>query len=112
MSADEIKVAAKDDSLHFGDAPDDPGPVATDLPADLTSDAILKAVRKVADWELARHEPYFNQVWTFGALYPGFLAASGATGDAKYHDAMMAFGEKTGWKLGPKPTNADDICVG
>src|ERR1700736_4208812 len=48
-----------------GDAPDDPGPVASDLSPELTHAAIAKVARKVADWQLARSQPTFNQQWTY-----------------------------------------------
>src|SRR4051812_39042452 len=53
----EIAEAAKDESRHFGDAPDINPPLATDLSPELTPDAVVKAMRKVADWQLARAEP-------------------------------------------------------
>ncbi|MEO6925005.1 MAG: glycoside hydrolase family 88 protein, partial [Bryocella sp.] len=51
----------KDISRHFGDSPADPGPIATDLSAALTPEAIDHATRKVADWQLARAQPYFDR---------------------------------------------------
>src|SRR3954453_15450510 len=54
----------KDTSRHFGDAPADPGPLATDLSPAITPAAIDAATRKVADWQLARSEPYFDRIWT------------------------------------------------
>src|SRR5580692_8449337 len=77
------------DRIASGDSPDDPGPLATDLSPALTSAAIRKAARKVADWQLARAQTDFNQQWTYAALYDGFLAASRTSGDPRYHDAMV-----------------------
>ena len=96
-----------------GDSPDDPGPLATDLSPAITHADVRKAAKKVADWELARAQPVFNQQWTFAALYDGFLAASKLTGDARYHDAMVTMSEGFQWKLldGRFP-HADDMALG
>src|ERR1700742_2758364 len=78
----------KDISRHFGDSPADAGPIATDISPALTAADIDKATRKVADWQLARSQPYFDRIWTWSVLYSGFMAASDSTGDPKYRDAM------------------------
>jgi rhamnogalacturonyl hydrolase YesR len=104
-------VIDKDTARHFGDAPADGGPLAKDLSAALEPVAIDKALRKVADWQLARSQPYFDRIWTSGVLYTGFMAASEATGDPKYRNAMLAMSEQFEWQLhGPYP-NADDQIV-
>ncbi len=94
-----------------GDDAADPGPLATDLSPALKPLAIIKAMRKVADWQLRNAESRFNRDWTFAALYDGLLAASRATGDPRYHDAVRSFAEKTGWNLGPRFAHADDEAV-
>lgn len=102
----------KDNSRHFGDDPENPGPLATDLSAKLTVSNIDKVIHKVSDWELARSQPYFDRIWTFSVLYTGFLAASDATKDAKYRDAMQEMAEKYHWELRHHLPNADDQSVG
>lgn len=104
-------IVNKDNSRHFGDSPADGGPIATDLSAALKPADIDKVVRKVADWELARSQAYFDRIWTWSVLYSGFIAASDATGDAKYRDAMMAMGKQFDWKLRNHLPNADDQSV-
>jgi len=47
-------IVDKDISRHFGDAPVDGGPLATDLSPALRPADIDRALRKVADWQLAR----------------------------------------------------------
>ena len=89
----------RDISLHFGDAPADPGPLATDLSPVLTPANIDKATRKVADWELARSQPSFDRTWTWSVLYTGFMAASQSTGDPKYRDAMRSMAQSFDWSL-------------
>ncbi|HSZ62000.1 MAG TPA: glycoside hydrolase family 88 protein [Terriglobales bacterium] len=96
-----------------GDSPDEPGPLATDLSPALTHAAISKAAQKVADWQLARAEPVFNQQWTYAALYDGLLAASKTTGDPRYHDAMVKMAARFDWKLvDARFPHADDMALG
>src|ERR1700739_2364197 len=80
----QLAGIAKDNSRHFGDDPDNGGPIATDLSGSGRSAAVGKAMRKVADWQLARSQEYFDRIWTWSVLYSGFMAASESLGDAKY----------------------------
>jgi unsaturated rhamnogalacturonyl hydrolase len=96
-----------------GDSPDDPGPLATNLSPALTHAAIRKAAQKVANWQLARAEPIFNQQWTYAALYDGLLAASKTTGDPRYHNAVVKMAEHFDWKLlEARFPHADDLALG
>ncbi len=110
-TAEQQKGIDKDTSRHFGDAPADAGPLATDLSPAMKLADIDKATRKVADWQLAKSEPYFDQIWTESVLYSGFMAASESTGDPKYRDAMTAMGKKFSWSLRNKFPNADDQSI-
>jgi unsaturated rhamnogalacturonyl hydrolase len=105
-------IVDKDTSRHFGDAPADPGPLATDLSAALEPAAIERALRKVADWQLARSQPYFDRIWTSSVMYSGFMAASSATGDPTYRNAMFEMAKKFDWQLRDRLPNADDLSVG
>jgi rhamnogalacturonyl hydrolase YesR len=106
-------AASPVDRAASGDSPDDPGPLATDLSPALTHAAIRQAVRKVADWQLARSEQKFNQQWTYAALYDGMLAASKATGDPRYHDAVVRMAQSFDWKLlDARFPHADDMALG
>lgn len=102
----------RDNSRHFGSDPDDPGPIAINLSATLKPQAIETAMRKVADWELAQSQPYFGNIWTWSVLYMGLLAASDATGDARYQNAVMNYGEQQRWQLRSRLPNADDQSLG
>lgn len=110
-TAAQLAGIAKDNSRHFGDAPEDGGPIAKDLSASLDPAAVALAMRKVADWQLGRSEPYFDRIWTWSVLYSGFMAASDSLGDAKYRDAMEAMGKKFDWQLRSQMPNADDQSV-
>ena len=94
-----------------GDDAAEPGPLASDLSSALKPQAVKKAMRKVADWQLRTAESRFSTDWTYAALYDGLLAASRATGDLRYHDAVLKFAEANGWKLGPQFAMADDEAV-
>jgi rhamnogalacturonyl hydrolase YesR len=110
-SARELRNIATAETRHFGDAPDDPGPIAKDLSYSIKPAAVAKAMRKVADWQLARSQPYFDRIWTWSVLYSGFMAASDSLGDPKYRDAMMAMSQKFAWKLRGHLPNADDESI-
>lgn len=101
------------DSKASGDAPDNPGPLATDLSPALKPKAIQAVIKKVADWQLKQAEPTFNRLWTYAALYDGLLAASRATGDPKYSDAVEKFSEQEQWLLiDNRFPHADDEAMG
>ena len=108
----QLAGIAKDNSRHFGDDPEDTGPIATDLSASLDPVAVGKAMRKVGDWQLARSEQYFDRIWTWSVLYSGFMAASESLGDTKYREAMEVMGKKFDWQLRSHLPDADDQSVG
>jgi len=100
------------DRTSSGDSPDDPGRLAVLSPA-INHAEVSKATEKVADWQLARAEPVFNQQWTFAALYDGLLAASKTTGDTRYHDAVLKMAQGFDWKLlDARFPHADDMALG
>jgi unsaturated rhamnogalacturonyl hydrolase len=96
---------------YVGDAPADPGPLAMDVSGALNQRAIQHVLRKVADWQLARAQNHFDQDWTYAALYRGLIAASHATGESKYEDAVRNASKKFEWKLGPRIALADDEAI-
>jgi CubicO group peptidase (beta-lactamase class C family) len=99
ISAQEQAGIDEDISRHLGDVVADPGPRANLSPAtDLA--AVRAAMRKVADWELKRAQPYLTQNWTWSVLDTGFMAASRELNDPKYRNAMLAMAEKFHWELG------------
>jgi rhamnogalacturonyl hydrolase YesR len=95
-----------------GDAVADPGPIATDLATDLRPASIKRAMRKVADWQLARIQDKPSQDWTFGALYAGLIAASESLDDPRYAQVVERAGEQFHWELGPRESHADDQAIG
>jgi rhamnogalacturonyl hydrolase YesR len=75
--------------------------------------AVLTAMQRVADWQLAH--PFTNGLstgWQLGVEYAGMMALAGISGDVKYRDAMLAMGENNQWQTGPRTYSADDHCIG
>jgi unsaturated rhamnogalacturonyl hydrolase len=95
-----------------GDAPSDPGPLATDLSGELQPEAVKNAMRRVADWQLSRIQDTPSRDWTFAALYLGLLAASDTLKDVRYQNAVFNVASHFDWTLGPRKTNADDQAIG
>ena len=101
------------DSKASGDAPDDPGPLATDISAAMKPAAIQHVVKKVAAWQVKVAEPTFNRLWTYAAMYDGLLAASKATGDPAFRDAVLKYSEEEKWLLiDNRFPHADDEAMG
>ncbi len=111
LTPEESANIQKEISRHFGDAPEDPGPKAA-LSTAMEPRSVEAAVRKVADWQLERGQPYFDRIWTWSVLYTGFMAASSTLHDPRYRNAMEAMGEKFDWQLRSEHPNADDQSVG
>ncbi len=97
----------RDIARHFGDAPLDSGPRAN-LSGSLQPADVRAAMRKVADWELDRSQPDFDRIWTWSALYAGFMAASPTLQDPRYRDAVESMAEKFHWELRSPHPDADD----
>ncbi|HVC48149.1 MAG TPA: glycoside hydrolase family 88 protein [Terracidiphilus sp.] len=94
-----------------GDDPANPGPLAH-LSGSLRPKAVRAAMRKVADWQLARVQDQYSRDWTFATLYIGMLAASETLHDARYSDYVRREDEHYVWTLGPRKIHADDQIIG
>jgi rhamnogalacturonyl hydrolase YesR len=95
-----------------GDAPSAALPLARDLSGEITHRNVRRALRKVADWQLDRAEPDFDQDWTYAALYAGFMAVPDAAGGKEYRGAMRRMARKFDWQPGPRLAHADDQAIG
>jgi len=78
----------------------------------VTPQAILGAMERVADWQLANPSAHRPTDWTQAVGYNGMMALAGISGNPRYRDAMVRMGEANGWKLGPNHYHADDHIVG
>jgi rhamnogalacturonyl hydrolase YesR len=74
--------------------------------------AVLAAMERVADWQLAHPSAHETTDWTQGVGDAGFMALADLSGTRKYRDAMVAMGERNGWQPGPRVYHADDHVVG
>jgi rhamnogalacturonyl hydrolase YesR len=88
-----------------------PAAAAARISGDIAPQAILATMKAVADWQLAQPPRRLTDDWTVGALYTGIMALSQVSDDPKYHDAMMAMGQKQEWKPAKRVYDADDHCV-
>ena len=100
------------DEHSAGDMPADPGRPAQNLTGKLTHSAVKAAMRKVADWQLARVSDEVSQDWTFATLYFGLLEASSTLHDSKYMNYVKQVGEHYHWTLGRRKAHADDQAIG
>ncbi len=87
-------------------------PVGPPLSAELKPGAVLTAMERVADWQLAHPSRHKTTDWTQGALYAGMMALAGLSESSRYIDAMMQMGATNQWQLGARKFHADDHCVG
>lgn len=82
----------------------------------------LKTIRKVADWQLMHFESQVQKgsrwpnshaywAWTNATLYIGMAECAGLTGEQRYWDFLLTVAKKNGWKTGPNPYFADDLCI-
>jgi rhamnogalacturonyl hydrolase YesR len=88
------------------------GALIVPLSPEIRPQAVLTAMQRVADWQLAHPAANPPTSWLLGAENAGLMALAGISGDAKYREAMRAAGETNGWRPGPLFYDADDYCVG
>ena len=78
---------------------------------------ILRKTELVADWELAHpanaSAPFSRDSadplgWIAGTFYTGLTALADRSDNPKYADAILALGEREGWRLGARAFHADD----
>ncbi|WP_338875643.1 glycoside hydrolase family 88 protein [Spirosoma sp. SC4-14] len=75
------------------------------------SSKYIKAVLiKATKWQL-QHPKHSPTDWTNGAFYAGVFAAYETTRSAEILDSLMAIGNRTQWRPGPRYDHADDIAV-
>jgi len=106
------QLTANERKASVGDAPLDSGPLASNLSSALKPPAIQAAMRKVADWQVARIADTPSQDWTFATLYAGLLSASDTLKEPRYRNVVLNVAEQYAWTLGPRQTHADDQAIG
>lgn len=74
---------------------------------EITPSAVLAAMKKAANWQLANPSPRAALDWIQGAGYAGMMALASISDDPKYHDAMMEMARQHEWK----PRDPADAAV-
>ena len=95
-----------------GDSLATPGPLAKNLSPKLDRRDLAKAMKLVADWQLARMPDQAQVDWTWAALYDGFMAVPDKVAGDKYKAAMIKVADGLNWQPGPRVMHADDQAVG
>jgi len=84
--------------------------------ADIYSKKYVREVmEKVFDWQVANPVEINSKNgnnWARSAFYTGIMAAYQTGGDQKYLTQAMKWAEGLEWKLGQRPTHADDQAAG
>lgn len=106
------QLTVNESKAVVGDAPTDPGPLATDVSGAVRSSSIRAAMRKVADWQAKRVGDSPSQDWTFATLYLGMLSASDTLHDSRYRKIVASVAQHYDWTLGPRKAHADDQAIG
>jgi unsaturated rhamnogalacturonyl hydrolase len=89
-------------------------------PVDMMTDqpAIKTVLRKVADWQIdsiaRKGFRWPVNEWVYGTFYKGLWKTGEALNEQKYLDTLVAYGNKTQWKVGAGERRyfADDYCLG
>lgn len=81
------------------------------LPAVLDPAAVRAAMERVGRWQLEHSSAHPPLDWTQGTLHAGLLALGRLSEDARFERAVLEAGRAHGWKAGPRPLHADDLCV-
>jgi unsaturated rhamnogalacturonyl hydrolase len=78
--------------------------------------SIRSMMEQVYDWQIKNpvetNATKNNNLWARAAFYTGVMAAFRTTGDKKYLEQALRWGESREWKLGERPRHADDQAPG
>ncbi|MBI9016182.1 MAG: DUF4861 family protein [Phycisphaerae bacterium] len=85
---------------------------AKSLSTAIDQKAIIKAMTKVADWQIENPGNHNPRDWTWGALLAGMSAWSNMAPEAKYTNWLYELGDKGKWQLYNRKYHADDHTVG
>ncbi len=88
------------------------GALIMPLSSEITPRAVLNAVQRVADWQLAHPATNPPTGWIQVVDDAGMMALAGISGDPQYRDAMLAMGQTNDWQLGSRFYDADFHCIG
>jgi len=74
--------------------------------------AILAAMERAADWQLAHPSKHGTTEWTQAAGSTGMMALADISGNSRFLESQRAMGSAANWNLGPRMYHADDHCIG
>lgn len=78
-----------------------------------THQQIVDVMRKVCDYQLTTATGVGRNDWIRSAFYTGVMATYRTTGDEKYLQAAIKWGEEAKWTPNPKDQrHADNLCCG
>ena len=100
---------------NFAPTPADSAAKLPQISAAIKPAAILDAMQRVADWQLANPSVTAKSPangWVQAVGYTGMMALAGISKNPKYHDAMMQMAEGNAWMPGARKYHADDHAVG
>lgn len=79
--------------------------------AEPTAPAVIRDMRRVADWQLQNPSQHALHHWTQAPFYLGLANLYQVSGEARYRDAADGFGQAISYGPGPRVTHADDHAV-
>ncbi|HXR05673.1 MAG TPA: glycoside hydrolase family 88 protein [Verrucomicrobiae bacterium] len=82
------------------------------LSSEITPRAVLDAMQRVADWQLAHPSTNPATGWIQAVQDAGMMALAGISGDPQYRDVMLAMGQTNDWQPGSRFYDADFHCIG
>jgi rhamnogalacturonyl hydrolase YesR len=85
--------------------------LSTAVPALPGVDAVVRDMKRVADWQLANPSQHKLHDWTQAPFFLGLVNLHQVSGDARYLEAASGFGQQVGFGPGPRVTHADDHAV-
>jgi unsaturated rhamnogalacturonyl hydrolase len=79
--------------------------------ADPKPDAILREMKRVADWQIANPSKHAVHDWTQAPFFLGLVNLHQVSGEDEYLKSLDSFGQKISYGPGPRVTHADDHAV-
>lgn len=71
---------------------------------------VVSVMRRVADWQLANLGPKQKDDWIRSTFYTGVMATYRTTGDARYLDEAIKWGDAVHWDRNHGKKRPDDLC--
>jgi len=79
--------------------------------AEPQAEAVVRDMKRVADWQLANPSKHPLHDWTQAPFFLGLFQLGQVSGEARYAAALNAFGSQLAYGAGPRVEHADDHAV-